>query len=252
MAGHNKWSKVKHVKAVADAKKGKIFSRIAKEITLAARSGGGDANMNPRLRTILLKAREANMPSDNIERAIKKGTGELEGQVIEEITYEGYGPGGIGLIVQVATDNKNRAASDVRSTFTKHGGNLATSGAVAFQFQHCGQFLVSKENASEDTLMEIALEGGADDIRASDEGFEIICPVTAYDKVSAALEERNIKTESSEIAYIPNSTVPVSDSGVARSFFKLQSTLEELDDVQNIFSNEDIPEALATEVQGGS
>lgn len=249
MSGHNKWSKIKHAKAGADAKKGKAFSRISKEITLAARSGGGDANMNPRLRTLLLKAREANMPSDNVDRAVKKGTGELEGQVIEEFTYEGYGPGGIGMIIQITTDNKNRAASDVRSTFTKFGGNLAQSGAVMFQFQHCGQFLVSKESTDEDTLMEIALDAGADDIRVSEEGFEIICPVTSFDRVSAALEERNIKSESSEIAYLPNSMVPVTDPAVAKSFFKLQATLEELDDVQNLFSNEDIPDAIAEEAQ---
>lgn len=248
MAGHNKWSKVKRIKAVVDARKGKIFSRLAKEITLAARSGG-DPAMNPRLRTMLLKAREANMPSDNVERAIKKGTGELEGVTIEEITYEGYGPGGVGLIVQVATDNKNRAASDVRSVFNKFGGNLAGSGAVMFQFQHCGQFLIAKDNASEDALMEIALEAGADDIRTSDEGYEIICPVTSFDKVSAALENAGIKTESSEIVYLPNATVPITDPEVARSFLKLQSALEELDDVQNVFSNEEIADAVAEQAQ---
>ncbi|RME71883.1 MAG: YebC/PmpR family DNA-binding transcriptional regulator [Verrucomicrobia bacterium] len=251
MAGHNKWSKVKHIKAVADAKKGKIFSRLAKEITLAARSGGGDPDMNPRLRTILLKAREANMPSDNVERAIKKGTGELEGMTIEEITYEGYGPGGIAMIVQVATDNKNRAASEVRSTFSKHGGNLAQSGAVMFQFQHCGQFLIARENADEDTLMELAIEAGADDVKTSDEGYEILCPVSAYDKVAAALEEKGIKTESSELVYLPTSTTPVTDPNVARTFFKLQATLEDLDDVQNVFSNEEISDELAAQVQGG-
>jgi YebC/PmpR family DNA-binding regulatory protein len=251
MAGHNKWSKVKRIKAVVDARRGKAFSRIAKEITLAARSGGGDRDMNPRLRTLLLKAREANMPADNVDRAIKKGTGELEGQQIEEMTYEGYGPGGIAIVVQAASDNKNRAASDVRSSFARNGGNLAGSGAVMFQFQHCGHFLVAKENADEDTLVELALEAGADDVKSSDEGFEILSPVTAYDRVAAALEAKGIKTESSEIAYLPTSTVPVNDVATARSFFKLQAALEELDDVQAVFSNEDIPEAIAEQAHAG-
>lgn len=250
MAGHNKWSKVKRIKAVLDVRKGKAFSRVAKEITLAARSGGGDAAMNPRLRTLLLKAREVNMPRENIERAIKKGTGELEGQQIEEFTYEGYGPGGIALVVSIATDNKNRAAADVRSVFARHGGNLAGSGAVMFQFHHCGQFLVGRDKATEDALMELALDAGADDVKASDEGFEIICGIHAFDKVAAALEARGIKPESSEIIYQPTSTVPVTDLDHVKTFNKLTSALEELDDVQNVFSNEEIADALAEQAQG--
>lgn len=249
MAGHSKWSKVKHVKAVVDAKKGRIFSRLAKEITIAARAGGGDASMNPRLRTVLIKAREANMPGDNMERAIKKGTGELEGHTIEQMTYEGYGPGGVAIVVEVATDNKNRAASEVRSVFTKFGGNLGGAGAVKFKFQHCGQFLISKEKADEDRLMEIALDAGADDVRTSAEGYEIISAVNAYDKVSAALEARGIKPDSSEIAYVPTTTVTVTDPSIARTLYKLQSALEELDDVQGVFSNEDLPAELAEQVQ---
>jgi YebC/PmpR family DNA-binding regulatory protein len=249
MAGHNKWSKVKHIKGAADAKKGKIFSRIAKDITLAARSGGGDADMNPRLRTLLLKAREANMPSDNVDRAIKKGTGELEGHQIEEITYEGYGPGGVAFVVQVATDNKTRSASAMRSIFSKHGGNLAGSGAVMFQFLHCGQFLIGKDQTDEDTLMEVALDAGAEDIRTSDEGFEVICPVNAFDRIAVALEGRTIKADSSEIAYVPNSTVPVTDVSAAKAILKLQAALEENEDVQNVFSNEEIPEDVAAQAQ---
>jgi len=248
MAGHNKWSKVKRIKAVVDARRGKAFSRIAKEITLAARSGG-DPDMNPRLRTLLLKAREANMPGDNVERAIKKGTGELAGQSIEEMTYEGYGPGGIGLVIQVATDNKNRAAMDIRSTFNKFGGNLAQSGAVMFQFSHVGQFLVAKENTTEDALMELALDAGAEDIRASDEGYEVICPIAVFDKISAALEAAGIKPESSEIVYLPTANMPVDDADTARSFFKLHDALEELDDVQNVFSNEEITDAIAEQAR---
>lgn len=250
MAGHNKWSKVKRIKAVVDSRKGKVFSRLAKEITLAARSGG-DPAMNPRLRTLLLKAREANMPNDNLDRAIKKGTGELEGQVIEEITYEGYAPGGIALVIQVTTDNKNRAANDVRATFNKYGGNLAGAGAVMFQFQHRGQFLVAREKCTEDALLELALEAGAEDVRTSDEGFEIVCPVSAYDRVSAALEAHQIKPDSSEIVYLPTATIPVSDVEAARNFYKLHNAIEELDDVQSVFSNEEIPDAIAEQAQAG-
>ena len=241
MAGHSKWAKVKRAKAVTDSRKGKAFSRVAKEITIAAKSGGGDPDMNPRLRTILLKARAVNMPADNIERAIKKGTGELEGQVLEQITYEGYAPGGVGLIVEVTTDNKNRAASDVRSTFTKHGGNLAQTGAVSFQFAHCGQFLIAKDKTTEDRLMEIALDAGADDVKASDEGFEVICPPNQFYALSAALEKAGIPTESSEIVYLPNAPVPVaaSDAGKVDS---LVEALEDLDDVQNVFSGHEVQE----------
>src|SRR5688572_11688368 len=161
MAGHNKWSKVKRLKAVTDSRKGKVFSRLSRDITLAAKAGGGDPDGNARLRTLVIKARDANMPAENVERAIKKGTGELPGVVFEEIVYEGYGPGGVAFIVKVTTDNKQRAAQEVRSAFAKHGGNLASSGAVAFQFLHAGQFLIAKDKISEEALMEVALEAGA-------------------------------------------------------------------------------------------
>lgn len=244
MAGHNKWSKVKRLKAVTDSRKGKVFSRLSRDITLAAKTGGGDPEGNARLRTLVLKARDANMPAENVERAIKKGTGELPGVVFEEITYEAYGPGGVAFVVKVTTDNKTRAAQDVRSVFAKHGGNLASSGAVAFQFLHAGQFLIAKGKATEDTLMEIALEAGADDVIASEQGFELRCTIHAFDKVSAALEARGIKPESAEIAYIPLSTVPVTDAQVATAIVKLHDALEELDDVQHVFSNEEIDDAI--------
>lgn len=247
MAGHNKWSKVKRLKAVTDARKGKVFSRLSRDITLAAKAGGGDPEANARLRTLVLKARDANMPADNVDRAIKKGTGELPGVVFEEITYEGYGPGGVAFIVKVTTDNKQRAAQDVRSVFARHGGNLASSGAVAFQFQHAGQFLVAKGKTTEDALMEIALEAGADDVLASEQGFEVRCNVHSFDKVSHALEQKGIKPDSAEIAYIPTTTVPVTDRNVAASIVKLQDALEEIDDVQTVFSNEEIDEAVAAE-----
>ncbi len=244
MAGHNKWSKVKRLKAVTDSRRGKVFSRLSRDITLAAKAGGGDPEANARLRTLVLKARDANMPAENVDRAIKKGTGELPGVVYEEITYEGYGPGGVAFIVKVTTDNKQRAAQDVRSAFARHGGNLASSGAVAFQFLHAGQFLVAQGRATEDALMEIALETGADDVLASEQGFEIRCSVQLFDKVAQALEQKGINPENAEIAYIPTTTVPVTDKNIAASLLKLQEALEELDDVQTVFSNEEMDEAV--------
>ena len=187
MAGHNKWSKVKRLKAVTDSRRGKVFSRLARDITLAAKAGGGNPDGNARLRTLMLKAREANMPADNVDRAIKKGTGELPGVVYEEITYEAYGPGGVAFIVKATTDNKQRAAQDVRAAFARWGGNLASSGAVSFQFVHAGQFLVARERAAEEALMELALEAGADDVIASEQGFEIRSDPHAFDRVSHAL-----------------------------------------------------------------
>ena len=245
MAGHNKWSKVKRGKAITDGRRSKIFSSLSRDITLAAKSGGGDPNGNARLRTLMLKARDANMPVDNVDRAIKKGTGELPGVVYEEITYEGYGPGGVAFIVKVMTDNKTRAAQDVRSAFTRHGGHLASSGAVAFQFLHSGQFLLTKDKTTEDALMEIALEAGADDVITSDQGFEVRCNVHAFDKVSHALDKKGLKPDSAEIAYIPTITVPVADTAVAKIIFKLHDTLEEYDDVQAVFSNEEMDEATS-------
>jgi YebC/PmpR family DNA-binding regulatory protein len=242
MAGHNKWSKVKRLKAVTDARRGKVFSRLSRDITFAAKSGGGDPEANARLRTLVLKARDANMPAENVDRAIKKGTGELPGVVFEEIAYEGYGPGGVAFIVKVTTDNKQRAAQEVRSAFARHGGNLASTGAVAFQFLHAGQFLVGRERTTEDALMEIALEAGADDVIASEHGFEVRCNLPLFDKVSHALEQKGIKPDSAEIAYIPIVTVPVTDPAVARGVQELQDALEEIDDVQVVFSNEEIDE----------
>ena len=245
MAGHNKWSKVKRLKAVTDSRKGKVFSRLSRDITLAARAGGGDPDGNARLRTLVIKARDANMPAENVERAIKKGTGELPGVVFEEITYEGYGPGGVAFIVKVTTDNKQRAAKDVRSAFAKHGGNLASTGAVSFQFVHAGQFLIAREKISEDALMEIALEAGADDVTSSEQGYEVRCDVHAFDRVALALEQKGIKPDSAEIAYIPSTTVQIIDRDIATRIMKLHDALEENDDVQVVFSNEETDDTVA-------
>jgi YebC/PmpR family DNA-binding regulatory protein len=238
MAGHNKWSKVKRQKAVTDGRKGKVFSRLSREITIAAKSGGGDPEANARLRTLLSKAREANMPVDNVDRAIKKGTGELPGVSYEDVTYEAYGPAGVAFIVKVTTDNKNRAASELRSAFTKHGGNLAGTGAVMFQFLHAGQFLIAKDTTTEERLMEVALEAGADDVITTDDGHEVRCNVHAFDKVLHALENTGIQTENAEIAYIPTTTVPV-DPDAADTLADLHDLLDGLDDVQQVFSNEE-------------
>ena len=245
MAGHNKWSKVKRLKAVTDSRRGKVFSLLSRDITQAAKTGGGDPDGNARLRTLLLKARDANMPVDNIERAIKKGTGELPGVVFEELSYEGYGPAGVAFVVQVTTDNKQRAAKDVRAAFAHHGGNLASSGAVVFQFVHAGQFLIPKDQTTEEALLELALEAGADDVIASDQGFEVRCNIHAFDRISHAFEQKGLKPENAEIAYIPTTTVPVSDPHVAQTLLKLHDAREELDDVQSVFSNEDVDEAIA-------
>lgn len=247
MSGHSKWSTIKHKKGAADAKRGKIFSRISKDITLAAKNGGGDAEMNPKLRTMILKAKAENMPSDNVERAIKKGTGELPGVIYEEFVYEGYAPHGVAVIVEVTTDNKNRAASDIRSTFTKRGGNLAGANAVAFMFNRCGQFLIAKEQTDEETLMDVALEAGAEDIKSEEEGFEVLAPITAYDSVSQALSEAGIEVQSSELAYLPETLVPISDAEQAKSIMSLIEALDDLDDVQNVFHSADFAEGLLDE-----
>lgn len=244
MAGHSKWATTKRHKAVVDAKRGKIFSVISKDLTLAAKNGGGDPEVNARLRTILAKAKAANMPSDNIDRAIKKGTGELPGVTYEELLYEAYGPGGVGLMVEVTTDNNNRSASEVRSVVTKAGGNLAQPGALQFNFQKLGQFIVSAENANEEQLMEVVLEAGADDIINNGDHFEVRCPMTEFDAVSKALEDAGIKTEDSNLAWIPNNLVPVSDADAVKKILRLTEALDDLDDVQNVYANYDIADEL--------
>lgn len=244
MSGHSKWATTKRHKAAIDAKRGKIFSAIAKDLTLAARNGGGDPEFNPRLRTYIGKAKANNMPSDNIDRAIKKGTGELPGVEYHELLYEGYGQGGVGIIVEVTTDNKNRAASEVRSTFSKYGGNMASPGALQHFFNRQGQFLISKEKASEEQLMEVALEAGAEDIMDQSDHFEVRCPLTEFDAVSTALNQAGIEPENSELAYLPTTLNPVTDKETAQKLLRLIDALDELEDVQNVYDNSDIADGL--------
>ncbi|MDR2737687.1 MAG: YebC/PmpR family DNA-binding transcriptional regulator [Puniceicoccales bacterium] len=244
MSGHSKWATTKRHKAAIDAKRGKAFSMLSKDISLAARDGGGDVNFNARLRVIVQKAKEVNMPAENIKKAIQKGTGELPGLVIEELTYEGYAPGGVGLIIEVTTDNKNRAASEVRSTLTKCGGNLASPGALMFNFQRMGQFFIANGETTESELMEIAIDAGAEDIKTDGEGFEVLCPIGAYYSVEQAMTNAHIKCLSSEIAYVPSSLVLVTDADLAAKILKAVDRLEELDDVKNVFANFDIDDSI--------
>lgn len=243
MAGHSKWAKVKHIKAAQDARKGKIFSKLAKEIAVAARTGG-DPTMNPRLRQVLQKAKAANMPSDNVKRAIQRGTGEIPGIVYEEITYEAFAPGGVALLVEVTTDNKNRTAGEIRSLFTKQGGSIGGPGSVKHLFQHKGHIVLSRDKIGEDELLSIALEAGADDLKTGAESYEIFTAVDHFDAVVKALEQHNLKPDSAELTYLPTVTVPVEDEETAQKVLRLMETLEDHDDVQNVYANFDIPDAI--------
>ncbi|NBD39111.1 MAG: YebC/PmpR family DNA-binding transcriptional regulator [Verrucomicrobia bacterium] len=248
MSGHSKWATTKRHKAAVDAKRGKIFSAISKDLTLAARAGGSDPEFNPRLRTYIAKAKASNMPADNIDRAIKKGTGELPGVEYHELQYEGYGPGGIGIIVEVTTDNKNRAASEVRSTFSKYGGNLAQPGALQHFFNKQGQFLIEAGKTEEDSLMELALENGGEDVLNNGDHFEVRCDITEFDNLSSAFDKAGIEPDSAELAQIPTNLTPLSDEDTVRKLMRLLNALEELDDVQNVYDNSDIDDALLAKV----
>jgi YebC/PmpR family DNA-binding regulatory protein len=242
MSGHSKWATIKHKKGAADAKRGKVFTRLIKEITIAAKSGGGDPDGNPRLRTAILAAKAENMPADNIKRAIQRGTGELEGLSYEEITYEGYGPGGVAIIVDVLTDNKNRAVSEIRHAFSKNGGNLGAEGAVAWMFSKKGVISIAKDAASEDKLMEIVLESGAEDLNDEGEHWEILAAPADFEAVTAALKTAKIPTETAEITKIA-STYTKLEGSQANAMMRLLETIEDLDDTQNVYSNFDFDEA---------
>jgi YebC/PmpR family DNA-binding regulatory protein len=240
MSGHSKWSTIKHKKGATDAKRGKIFTKLIKEITVAARAGGGDPTANPRLRTAILAAKSENMPKDNMDRAIKKGTGELEGVSYEEIIYEGYGPGGSAVLVESLTDNKNRAVADIRHIFSKAGGNLGENGCVSYLFDKKGYFVIEKSTVDEDTLMEVALEAGAEDVREDESNFEVITDPKDFEPVKTAIEEATIPAAASEITMLPSTMVNLTGKA-AEQMIRMMEALDDCDDVQKAYTNADIP-----------
>ncbi len=246
MSGHSKWSTIKRKKGAADAARGKLFTRFIKEITIAARIGGGDPDGNPRLRTAVANAKAQNMPKDNIDRAIKKGTGELEGVTYEEIVYEGYGPGGAALMIESLTDNKNRTVSEVRYTFGKFNGSMGTANSVAYMFSKNGLITVLKDGTDEEALMEVALEAGAEDIKDVEDAFEVITDPADLETVRQAVEEAGMQIEAAEQAFIPATTVTL-ENKTAVSLLKLLEAMEDLDDVQNVWHNAEFPDGFEGE-----
>jgi len=243
MSGHSKWATIKHAKGAADAKRGQMFTKLIKEISIAARMGGGSLDGNPRLRTAILKARSANMPKDNIDRAIKKGTGELEGVNYEELVYEAYAPGGVAIFIEVLTDNKNRAAADIRNILTRAGGQLATSGSVSRLFKRLGVITLDGEKYTEDQIMEIAIEGGAEDVAASDGIIEVTSAPEDFESVLNALNAKEFETMSAEVSMVAEAEVTLDNDGTAKAL-KLIDKLEENDDVQHVYSNIAIPDGF--------
>lgn len=241
MARHSKWSKVKHFKGAIDAKRSRIFAKLSREIAMAAKLGGADPDLNPRLRMGLLKARAASMPSDNVERAIKRGSGGEEISALEDLTYEIYGPGGVAILAELTTDNRNRTSAEIRSILTKNGGSIATAGSVTRLFRRKGQIIVARENAEEDQLMEIALEAGAEDFKPEPEGFEILTDPAHFEVVHKALEAKGIAMEGAAISFLPEISVPVADTETAAAVGRLLELLEEHDDVKEIYSNAEFP-----------
>ena len=246
MSGHSKWATIKHAKGAADAKRGQMFTKLIKEISIAARMGGGNSDTNPRLRTAILKARSANMPKDNIERAIKKGTGELEGVTYEELNYEAFAPGGVALLIEVLTDNKNRAAADVRNILTKGGGQLATAGSVSRLFKRQGKIILDGEKYTEDQVMEAAIEGGAEDVALADGIIEVTTAPEDFEAVVNALNEKSFETMNAAISMVPEADVSLDNEATAK-VLKLIDRLEENDDIQNVYSNIDIPDGFNAE-----
>ena len=245
MSGHSKWAKVKHFKGAVDAKRGRIFSKLAREITIATKQGGGDADMNPRLRMVLLKCRAANMPADNIERAIKRGAGGGDATNYEELTYEIYGSHGVALLVEVSTDNRNRTAAEIRSIVTKNGGSIATPGSVSRLFQRRGQMIIAREAANEDQLMELVLEAGAEDFKAEPQGYEIVTDPAHFEAVHKQLEAKGIKCDAAGVTELPTTTMPLTDERAVAAANKLIDALEEHDDVKEVFSNAEYPDEAA-------
>ncbi len=250
MSGHSKWHSIRHKKAKEDAKRGKIFTKYIREITVSARLGGGDPAMNPRLRAAIERAKAENMPTENIERAIKKGTGELEGTKYEEYSYEGYGPGGTAILVEVMTDNKNRCAAEIRHIFSKHNGSLGESGCVSWLFEKKGYFVFSKQDVNEDTLMEIALDAGAEDIKEDneDQQYEVFTQASAFQAVKEAFERKGLVPLVAEITMIPKNTVRL-EGKEAEQALRLMEVLEDNDDVQHVYSNFDISKEVMERIQ---
>ncbi|HVA94956.1 MAG TPA: YebC/PmpR family DNA-binding transcriptional regulator [Candidatus Dormibacteraeota bacterium] len=241
MSGHSKWATIKHKKAATDAKRGRAFTKLIREITIAARVGGGDPETNPRLRTAILAAKNENMPSDNIERALARGAGTLEGEQYDEVSFEGYGPGGVGMIIEVVTTNRNRIVSELRHMMNKHGGNMAETGAVGWMFQRKGDIVVSKEQADEDKMLSIVLDAGAEDLRDEGDSWEVLTPPESFEAVREALTKAEIKTESAEVGWVPQNYVKLTGNQ-AGQMLRLIETLEEHDDVQKVSANFDIDE----------
>ncbi|HWT44810.1 MAG TPA: YebC/PmpR family DNA-binding transcriptional regulator [Vicinamibacterales bacterium] len=241
MSGHSKWHTIKHKKGAADAKRGKIFTRIIKELTVAARNGGGDPNSNPRLRTVIAEAKSVNMPADNIKRAVQRGTGELPGVSYEEITYEAYGPGGVAIMIEVLTDNKNRTVGEMRHALSKYGGNLGEANSVAWMFEKKGYIVVEKSKAEEDKLMTAAIDAGADDMRDDDDNWEVVTPPDAYEAVLEAVKALGIEPAVSEIALLPQNYIKLEGKS-AQQMVKLMDVLEEHEDTKKVWTNADIEE----------
>jgi YebC/PmpR family DNA-binding regulatory protein len=246
MSGHSKWHSIKHKKGAIDAKRGRMFTKLIKEITIAARIGGGDQEGNPRLRKAIADAKEVNMPADNIKRAIQKGTGELEGGQIEEVRYEGYGPGGVAMIVEVVTDNRNRTVSEIRHVFSKNGGNMGEAGSVAWMFSKKGYIAIDKSKGDEETLMTLAIDAGADDFTAEESNYEIYTTPEAFDKVLTAVKAKGLQPETAEISMIPQNYIKV-EGKTAQQLVKLMEAMEEHDDVQHVYANFDIEESELAE-----
>ena len=241
MSGHSKWASIKHKKAVVDARRGKVFTKLIRELTSAARMGGGDSDINPRLRTAVTTAKNANMPSDTIQRAIKKGTGELPGEVYEEVFYEGYGAGGVAILVDVLTDNKNRTVAEIRHLFSKHGGSLGESGCVAWMFGRKGLITLNTSQIEEDDLLEIVLEAGGDDVKVESDAYEIVTAPEAFEDVRSALEQKGLTLDVAEVTMLPQNTVPV-EGKQAEQVLRLMEALDDQDDVRKAHANFDISE----------
>jgi YebC/PmpR family DNA-binding regulatory protein len=246
MSGHSKWANIKHKKGAADARRGKVFTKLIKEITVAARAGSGDPAANPRLRAAIAAAKQENMPKDNIERAIKKGTGDLEGVSYDETTYEGYGPGGAAVLIDSLTDNKNRAVSEIRHALTKHGGNMGESGCVAWMFKKKGYMVIERSAIEEDALMEVALEAGAEDVRAEDDAYEVITEPDDFEAVKAAIDAKGLACEVAEVTMLPQTMAPVEGENASR-MIRLIEYLDDLDDVQKVYTNADLPDDVMDE-----